>query len=646
MAPMSPTALERERPASDIPGAPEPSPRPGRPTRRWFWPAASLSAIALAAAAFIAVHLYLNGPASLGALRAKAQRTLQGSLGDQPVSIGPELSVGWLGRVRMGPLEVGAQAGRPAVLRVERVVISPRWTALLVGRIEPGVILLDGVQIEAGREGEDLSSLLGSRRRAARGETVGRELPLLRFRNLVVRVGRRNPVQLGPADGHASVSRSGPERRVFLQVNLPSGGFGEAVVAWGEGAPRLRARLEGLQPQDLPRRVREAIPVELLGGSLSASLTSQSANGIEAGSARFEVALQDLTVRGEELAAEPVGPIRAGAAGLLRWNRRARSVSVEDGELWLGRDRRQAVAAQFAGDARLRPEPEFAFRLDARQIAYRRLLEALPPVIVPDRAWLEGDLTARLSVSGPVRRPAEWRFDGELDTSELTASEGPSGVSFLKETFDYQPPEPEARGRSIAVGPENPRFVPMRQLPSWVTHAVTISEDAGFYGHRGFDFAELRNAVAERFTDGRIRGASTITQQLAKNLFLSRERTLARKAREALLTVALESTLSKTRLLEIYLNIAEWGPGIYGIGEAARHYFGKNARDLGPKEAAFLATIIPNPVRYHVYYTRGELSAHWQDRVRDLLVKMRAVGQLSDPEFEDALGAPLVFNRG
>jgi len=645
MAPMSPTALERERPASDIPGAP-PSPRPRRPSRRWAWAAASLGAVGLAAAAFISVHLYVNGPVPLGELRARAMGTLQRSLGDQRVSVGPELSVGWFGRVRMGPLEVGGRAGRPPVLRVERILVSPRWTSLLLGRIEPGVVLLDGIQLEAGSNGEDLSSLLPSRRRTDHGESAGRDLPIFRFRDLVVRVGRRSPIQLGPVDGHASVSRSGPERRVFLQIKLPGGGFGEAVVAWGGDAPRVRARLDRLQPQDLPRRLREAIPVELLGGSLSASFTSQGAVGLESGSARFEVALQDLTLGGEELAAEPIGPIRAGAAGLLRWSRGARSAAVEDGELWLGRDRRQAVAAQFTADARLRPEPEFAFRLDAQGLNYRRLLEALPTVVVPERAWLEGDLTARLSVSGPVRRPAEWRFDGELDTSALTASEGPSGVSFLKETFDYQPPEPEARGRSIAVGTENPRFVPARELPGWVAHAVTISEDAGFYGHHGFDFAELRNAVAERFTDGRIRGASTITQQLAKNLFLSRERTLARKAREALLTVALEATLPKARLLEIYLNIAEWGPGIYGIGEAAHHYFGKDARELGPKEAAFLATIIPNPVRYHVYYTRGELSAHWQDRVRDLLVKMRAVGQLSDPEFEDALGAPLVFNRG
>jgi len=180
-----------------------------------------------------------------------------------------------------------------------------------------------------------------------------------------------------------------------------------------------------------------------------------------------------------------------------------------------------------------------------------------------------------------------------------------------------------------------------------VVRAVTTSEDAGFFAHAGFDFDELRNALAAGAEAGRVvRGGSTISQQLAKNLYLTRERTLARKVREAVITVGLEATVPKARLLEIYLNVIEWGPGIHGIGPAARHWFGKDVRDLSPGEAAFLASVIPNPVRYHGMLARGEPSPTWRERVDALLLRMSEQGALSDDELLRALDQPILFARG
>jgi membrane peptidoglycan carboxypeptidase len=153
----------------------------------------------------------------------------------------------------------------------------------------------------------------------------------------------------------------------------------------------------------------------------------------------------------------------------------------------------------------------------------------------------------------------------------------------------------------------------------------------------------MKESLVSAVDGVRFRGASTITQQLAKNLYLSREKTLSRKVREAFWTLALEAELPKSRLLEIYLNIIEWGPGIYGIGEAARHYFGVDARNLEPQQAAFLATIIPNPVKYYVYFQRGALSEAWQKRVRELLVKLREHGTLTEEAFMLARASPVVF---
>jgi membrane peptidoglycan carboxypeptidase len=188
------------------------------------------------------------------------------------------------------------------------------------------------------------------------------------------------------------------------------------------------------------------------------------------------------------------------------------------------------------------------------------------------------------------------------------------------------------------VGPGNPAFVPYAETPQLLVRAVTASEDAGFFGHRGFDFREIADAVTD---PDRVRGASTISQQLAKNLFLSPERTLARKVREALGTIALEASLPKWRLMEIYLNLAEWGPGIYGAGEAARFWFGKDVRNLTPREAAFLATVIPSPRRFHARLHRQGITPWWNARIDDVLGKMRIQNQLTDGELAAARGETL-----
>src|SRR5947207_11901861 len=130
--------------------------------------------------------------------------------------------------------------------------------------------------------------------------------------------------------------------------------------------------------------------------------------------------------------------------------------------------------------------------------------------------------------------------------------------------------------------------------------AVLVAEDIGFFSHRGFEPAELRNAVERALEDGNMpRGASTITQQLAKNLWLSSSRNPLRKAKEAVLTWQLERRLTKRRILELYLNVAEFGPGVYGAEAASRRYFGKSASALTDDEAAQLAASLPNPRAWH-----------------------------------------------
>jgi monofunctional biosynthetic peptidoglycan transglycosylase len=142
-------------------------------------------------------------------------------------------------------------------------------------------------------------------------------------------------------------------------------------------------------------------------------------------------------------------------------------------------------------------------------------------------------------------------------------------------------------------------WIPLRLIPKDAVDAVIVSEDGTFWGHEGFDWFEFKESVERNFEEGHaVRGASTITQQLVKNLYLSSSKNPLRKLKEWVLTLYMEQELSKSRILEIYLNVIEWGNGVYGIEAASRYYFNKPASELNREECARLAAIIPSPRKH------------------------------------------------
>ncbi len=141
------------------------------------------------------------------------------------------------------------------------------------------------------------------------------------------------------------------------------------------------------------------------------------------------------------------------------------------------------------------------------------------------------------------------------------------------------------------------KFVPLSQISPELQHAVIAAEDARFYQHHGFDWHQIQIAAAEDLDGDRMRGASTLTQQLVKNLFFGTKRSLVRKGVEASLVPVAEFVLGKRRILELYLNVVEWGPGIYGAESACRYYDRTSARNIGREEAAQLAAILPAPLK-------------------------------------------------
>ena len=144
---------------------------------------------------------------------------------------------------------------------------------------------------------------------------------------------------------------------------------------------------------------------------------------------------------------------------------------------------------------------------------------------------------------------------------------------------------------------EHYKFIPLGQISPDLQHAVVAAEDARFYEHHGFDWHEIQIAADEDLEGGRVRGASTITQQLVKNLFFGTGRSVLRKGAEFTLVPVAEFVLGKRRILEIYLNVVEWGPGIYGAESACRYYDGTAARNVGREQAARLAAILPAPLK-------------------------------------------------
>ena len=193
-------------------------------------------------------------------------------------------------------------------------------------------------------------------------------------------------------------------------------------------------------------------------------------------------------------------------------------------------------------------------------------------------------------------------------------SRNPETTAFMRARLEIMR-EDNARARLAH------QWVPYSRISTSLKRAVVASEDAKFVSHRGFDWEAIQEAHERNLKEGEVvRGASTITQQLAKNLFLSGERAWWRKAQEAIIAVMLETILSKRRILEIYLNVIEWGDGVFGAEAAARHHFGVAAAHLTPDQAARLAAMIPSPRQYR----QGRETPYLARRAATILARMNS----------------------
>ena len=242
--------------------------------------------------------------------------------------------------------------------------------------------------------------------------------------------------------------------------------------------------------------------------------------------------------------------------------------------------------------------------------------------LVPEarRAEIAGTLAARVTWEGPEGTPVV------VPTLAGLRARGLVGPDYAHGTFTWL--ARDARGEPVpaTTGDGMPGWVSLREVGPWLPAAILAAEDGGFRGHPGYSIDGMLAAAADNAEAQRLRrGGSTLTQQLAKNLFLDGRKTYARKLRELLYAVDLEGSLGKDRILEIYVNIVEWGPEIRGAKAAAWTYFAKQPAGLAPEEAAWLASILPYPRWAHrTQYLEGRVR---MDRVTTILQRMRGVDE-------------------
>jgi hypothetical protein len=497
--------------------------------------------------------------------------------------------------------------------RVTLVLAAPGRLPTLAG---------SAVEIRGGRftlslgVGEATAESRDRRPERARRGRPGEARPLVR---LLGRLGRA----AGPL----------PEWLPTVQV----GGGAQLTLALADRTVTLTAVEASLRPgESVVARVRLAD--ETAGGALEirAGWPSRGPEGELRAEAR--VALRGGRLAHPAIADEPLEGLAAEAELRLVHDPRRGTLAVEAAPLDLrGLRARVRVDARRVGRGALTARVTLALPAQPCQA----LVAALPPALAPLLAGarlegeLEGTLVADLALGrreGPLERLAV-RGPSPFRGCRL-ATLGPAvDVDRLAGPFVQRVDPPRAELPSTTVGPGTRDYVRLGALPAPVVRAMLLTEDAGFYHHGPLSLGLLAKAINRNLAKGRyVYGGSTISQQLVKNLYLDGRKTLGRKVQELFIAWQMEQTISKDRILELYVNCIEFAPGIYGIERAARYYFGRPATELTPVEGVFLATIKPLPSDGPRMARRGVVDGWWAKRVAEVMEKLAAEGLLSEEE--------------
>lgn len=507
-----------------------------------------------------------------------------------------------------------SSSASPAAATAEALPRGERWRARLAsGAMSIAAVVPEGATV-------DLNGL---------------EISLIR---------NQRPLRIGP--GRLSVQRSAEQLTIEL---LPGGSGQRSPLAVKASIPlAASADVSGsvsggpVSLQWLGVREGEWGLTSVGAAQLTAKLELTLKDGGKALDFSGSLGVADVAFEKAWLAPQAVHGLRAGLDGSGTVQLDGSLVKVDDVDVSVG-DVHATISAQLTRD---NEAFTFSGRASVPLASCQSLLDAAPTGLAPLLSGMrasgtfsaEGDVA--LDSLHPERMKLRWNVANEC---RITATPPSVSPGQFKRPFALTVLAASGAPAVFQTGPGSPNWVPRGSISRHVETAVLICEDGRFWRHRGFDEEAIHNSILENVKQRRfVRGASTISMQLAKNVYLKREKTLSRKLQEAVLTMLLEQEFTKAQLLELYLNVIEYAPGVYGIGPAAQYYFNTHASQLSLGQALYIGSVLSNPKKQH-FGPGGQVTAGWMGYLRKLMKLGNRIHLVSDAELEDGLREQVTF---
>ncbi|MCP4675989.1 MAG: hypothetical protein GY854_10885 [Deltaproteobacteria bacterium] len=356
-----------------------------------------------------------------------------------------------------------------------------------------------------------------------------------------------------------------------------------------------------------------------------------------------QVALSGVSLNHERIALESIDDLSLHGDFRVTYDRKEGLWRLERFQLSHGLAR-----MTIRGD--IHPEKlAFDLFLHVPPTACKQMLLALPVPLRPRLSGvaLEGQFGLDMHVALDEKTPQDTILEATLNNKCRITNFGVlPEPNYFRGPFSYIAYTADGEDLRLLSGPGTDRWTPLSLISPFVIEAVLTTEDGKFWRHSGITLPEIRSAIIKNLKKGSLKhGASTITMQLAKNLFLTRERTVARKLQELFLVWHLESSFKKEEILELYLNVVEFGPSIYGIRDAAEHYFGREPEELNAIESVFLIKLLPSPVARHRSYVRGEVSERKMKSLHRTLKTMKDRSRITEMDYAEAIKQNIHFYK-
>jgi hypothetical protein len=432
------------------------------------------------------------------------------------------------------------------------------------------------------------------------------------------------------------------------------------------GKPRPGATSSSLSVRALVPSDGTDVAITLEGGPVSLS-----ALGIQEGAAGLvDVARAQITGRARIVLAGDGGALsfdaQLGTHALSMNNARLSGDVVRDldldvrargvatgGEIRLDDFAAAMGSLRVTGSGVLDQEPDFvtaAFRFEIPDTMCKSLLSSVPSGLLAalQGTDLGGTFGARGHFAFDSRAPDDLDLQYDIrDRCRMVQVPDDFAPDRFKQQFLHRIYLPDGSTADELTGPGTTNWTSIEDISPYMRVAVLTTEDGAFARHHGFNHFAIRASIVANLKARRfVRGASTITMQLAKNLFLTRDKTLARKLEELILTDYLEQTFTKEEILELYLNVIEFGPAVYGVTSAAEYYFGRTPAELNLAECLFLSSLLPAPLRYSAMREGEQPTEGWMRNIRTLMQVAHRNGLINDAELTEAQDQPVAFWHG